>query len=42
MDFEWALERALIPQAQAATIEFRVEFEAEPLVRSKVEGMFKA
>jgi len=36
------LERALVPQAEAATIEFWVEFEAEPLVRSKVEGMFKA
>jgi hypothetical protein len=42
MDFEWVLEWDKAFQAQAATIEFRVEFEAaESLAQPKIEVILK-
>jgi hypothetical protein len=42
MDFEWVLEWDKVFQAQAATIEFRVEFEtAESLAQPKIEIILK-
>ena len=42
MDFELALEKVQVPQAQAVIIEFGVEFEAETLAPLKVEAILEA